>query len=263
VDEVVARSWNELTDALDEGSWDESIGRRRSRFAFRGSGHVAGDVRTSLARLGGRSASLERSLYRNFRKYAQRHDVPRDSLWNWLSLAQHHGLPTRLLDWTFSPLVACHFATEDTARFDEDGAVWCVNYVEAHAHLPDPLRKQLEEEGSDVFTVELLDHVSATLAEFDALADDEPFVAFFEPPSFDDRIVNQWALFAVMSDAEGRIEEWLERRPDVTFRRVVIPARLKWEVRDRLDQAGVTERVLFPGLDGVSRWLTRYYGRRD
>jgi hypothetical protein len=39
----------------------------------------------------------------------------------------------------------------------------------------------------------------------------------------------------------------------------VIPASLKWEVRDELDQANVTERVVFPGLDDLSRWLWRYY----
>ena len=51
---------------------------------------------------------------------------------------------------------------------------------------------------------------------------------------------------------------WLDAHLDL-WRRVVVPASLKWEVRDKLDQANINERVLFPGLDGLSRWLTRHY----
>ena len=93
-----------------------------------------------------------------------------------------------------------------------------------------------------------------------ALADDD-YVLFLEPPSLNERIVNQYALFSLMSRPETRLDDWLESRPQLS-RRLVIPAELKWEVRDKLDQANITERVLFPGLDGLSRWLTRYYAPR-
>ncbi len=267
--EVRAASWDELLKLLYAGSWRPPLGRWRSAFAYRGMAVSDDPLTTSLFRLGHRPAAgaTEQHLLRNFRKYASGEPgmplggpLMGQSIWNWLALAQHHGLPTRLLDWTFSPLVAMHFAVEDPVEFHRDGVIWCVDYVKAHALLPQKLREALRREGSDVFTAELLDSVATNLGELQRLSGDV-FVVFLEPPSLDQRIINQFALMSLMSSTASRLDHWLARHPDL-YQRVIIPAAVKWEIRDKLDQANITERTLFPGLDGLSRWLRRYYSPR-
>jgi len=260
VEELRVSSWAELQEQLFADSWHPDLRRFRSNFAYRGRNDVDEDLRTSLHRLGGNAASVERHLLRNFRKYAGSADVPFDSVWNWLALAQHHGLPTRLLDWTYSPYVALHFATGRPAIYDRDGVVWMVDYVRVQEQAPAALREVLERQEMNVFTAELLDEAVGGLDDLGKHGN-EGYVVFLEPPSLNERIVNQYALFSLMSQAEAQLDEWLESRPELV-RRLVIPAELKWEVRDKLDQANITERVLFPGLDGLSRWLARYYAPR-
>jgi hypothetical protein len=252
------RDFHDLVDVLFEGSWNPSLGRFRSPVAFRGHSRVREGLSSGLLRLAnGRvdEARLEQHLLRNFRKYAYGY-AGADSVWAWLALGQHRGLPTRLLDWTYSPLVALHFATANLARMNEDGEVWTVDFVEANRHLPTRLQRMLDADGSNTATVEMLG-AFRSLAEFDRLAR-RPFVIFLEPPSLDRRIVNQFALFSLMSSPRASFGDWAAAHERLV-RRIVIPAALKWEIRDKLDQANINERVLFPGLDGLSRWLTRYY----
>ena len=244
-------SWQELQQLLFDDMWNDDLGLFRSSHAYRGSADAAAGLTSGLVRFGG-DVELERQLMRAFRKYARQDAVPHDTDWDWLALGQHHGLPTRLLDWTYSPYVALHFATQNQEKYDRDGVVWMVNYVTAHERLPAQLCETLEAEGANVFTTELLAKVAPGLRDLDDVGAE--FVLFVEPPSFDSRIINQYALFSVTSPGDLPLEDWA--------RRVVIPAELKWEVRDKLDQANVTERVLFPGLDGISRWLARYYAPR-
>ncbi|RIV22470.1 FRG domain-containing protein [Fibrisoma montanum] len=254
--ESCVSSWNELMNCLYEESWMADIQRFRSPYAFRGMPDDTYTLTTSLMRLGPGCSQFEGHLLRNFKKYATRDVLEHDSFWHWLAVAQHHGLPTRLMDWTFSPLVALHFVTSDPILFDRDGAVWCINYKKVHQFLPESLTSTLHQEGADVFTVELLNDIQS-LEEFDRLSE-EKFALFFEPPSIDDRIVNQYALFSVVSSPELPLDEWLDSHDDM-YRKIIIPAGLKWEIRDKLDQANINERVLFPGLDGLSSWLRRQY----
>ena len=277
-----AESWTHLMELLYADSWVPGLNRYRSPFAFRGVADASWSLETSLIRLGGPIDLLERHLLRNFRKYAYSHVKERDSLWFWLTFAQHHGLPTRLLDWTYSPYVALHFATDNLRHYDRDGVVWMTDFVELHKFLPSILSGALDLEGSNVFTTEMLTRFEKpeiemslsvlvasvkkkfggtktirTLQDFDRLHEND-FLLFFEPPSIDDRVVNQFALFSVLSNPKLIVDQWLASHKE-HVRRIIIPKELKPEVRDKLDQANITERVLFPGLDGLSRWLRRHY----
>ena len=257
-----AQSWTRLLEQLYEGSWNQDLQRFRSPFAFRGHADSQHGLVNSLTRLAcGHPdvAKLELAMLRNFRKYAVQQTARADSIWHWLSVAQHHGLPTRLVDWTFSPLVALHFATDNPHQYGRDGAVWSVDFVRANRLLPKRLRAILEEDGSDTFTTEMLGDF-ATLRDFDSLSRDG-FLLFLEPPALDARILNQAALFSLMPSPTGSLEDWMTAHPEL-HRRVIVPAELKSEVRDKLDQANITERTLFPGLDGLSRSLERYYTPR-
>jgi hypothetical protein len=248
-------SWDELLRELYANSWRKGIQRHRLTCAFHGLSQSSQSLVTGLMRLGGEYWRVERAMLRAFRKYARHQIEPFESSWDWLAIAQHHGLPTRLLDWTYSPFVALHFAT--AANRNDESVIWTLDYQKSNELLPKPLRRVLEEEDADVFTAEMLDAVVENLDELTRMSA-KPFVLFLEPPSLDSRIANQFALFSLLSDPRTRLDAWLEEHPHLA-RRIVLGPEVKAAARDMLDQANVTERVLFPGLDGLSQYLARYY----
>lgn len=251
---IEVQTWEELYTALYNDDWANGLQRHRSSYVYRGLENAEYNLTTSLNRQG--ESYLEKHLLRNFKKYSQLSHPP-TSEWHWLSLAQHHRLPTRLLDWSYSPLVALHFATADHTKFYNDSVIWAVNYVDAIRPLPDQLSSVIEREESYILSTDMLDQAALTLPELSAMRK-VPFPVFFEPPSLDGRIVNQYALFSMMSNPDVCIDKWLEKS-DVRWFKIRTPSKLLWQVRDRLDQSNLTERVLFPGLGGLATWLRRHY----
>jgi hypothetical protein len=252
-------SWRELDDAIGDRGWTRHPDQVHPATVFRGLSRSSYRNVHSLARLQERFPEMERHLLRSFRKYAHQAS-PGQSVWDWLSLAQHHGLPTRLLDWTYSPLVALHFATVGSPG--EEAVLWEVDCEAAHEDLPDPLRSALDEEGARVFTTQLLDEHAPDLEALDALGSEHPFLLFYEPPSLHARIDTQAAVLSVASAPDLQVEDWLAGH-EGAWRAWRIPPDVKAEARRRLDQANVTERVLLGGLDGLAAWLRRYYAPQD
>ena len=281
-----ADSWATLLELLYESPPDEP--RERSPFIYHGLSNREYRLTTSLCRFVGESGEwdMELQLLRDFNKYATDFDEP-ESVWHLLSIAQHHGLPTRLLDWTRSPLVAAYFATGGSPA--TDGVIWMVDYRRAHDKLPATLQAIRERESTDVFDIDVLADIEFEIEYETGVAapinpvngqrhQSEVFhlrtirealeafdshhegvcVLFFEPPAIDDRIVNQSALFSMLSDPSLPLDEWLERDP-TQYRKVIVPAELKAEIREKLDRANINQRVLFPGLDGLTGWLREYH----
>jgi hypothetical protein len=259
--DIYINNWEELQNELFRDTWDSNLLRYRSPYVYRGLSDKNYSLLTSLIRLGGDYQILEKHLLRNFKKYSGVNALIDSTFWNWVSLAQHYGLPTRLLDWTYSPYIALHFATSNLTRFATDGVIWCLNYTTTKELLPNTLLNALKTEGANVFTTDLLGSVLKNLDELDNHAK-EDFIMFLEPPSLDERIIQQHALFSMMNSNTGLVEDWMENHKDLYFR-IIIPKELKWEIRDKLDQANITERVLFPGLNGLSLWLKRHYSPKN
>ena len=131
------------------------------------------------------------------------------------------------------------------ASYDRDGIVWCIDFAATNRLLPDRLRQLLAEEGADAFTAEMLTRVAATLAEFDALPrpSSSPFSSRRRSTSASSTSSRcSRSPRARSCGSTNGCDAAPGAVPACWF-----PAALKWEVRDKLDQANITERVLYRG----------------
>lgn len=260
---IVIHSLGELVDRVTPSEPDPVTGRRRDTGVYRGSSNAESPLLTSLARLGGidpphTKADLEDHILRNFIRYARPHlGTETTNDWEHLVSAQHHGVPTRLLDWTYSPLVAAFFATRtDLTRSETDRAVWRLDWKSVHDKFGFPGVSLLIKDLDELFGKD--GHFTPwALIRRGAQRD---FACLLEPPSLDQRIVAQAAVFTLCSDKTRSFDDFLDEHGLAdALTKYVVPAREVGRLRDQLDLVGVDERRLFPDLDGVAAAIRRYY----
>lgn len=248
-------TWHEVNEALWRKSFDDQAQKWRTYTAFRGlsedysspAPHRKPNIFTKVQRLGEERGSVprpsgslewkERRIIDIFRMYERLALRSGTTDWDVMLLGQHHGMPTRL-------------------KHEKDGVVWCVRRLETNTVLPDDLKTALESTRTGLFSLEGLARAYPTLEEFDKLSPDS--LLFFEPPSVSPRIVSQYAFFSVMPGVRTHILPWLEAHKEFCWK-VIIPAKLKKEIRERLMVMNVSERTIYPGLDGTCRWLEAWF----
>ena len=266
-----------LNKLLFEPEFKSDTGRNRPLYVYRGISHADYQLVTSLQRCCQKKKDKmeenEEQLLNNFAKYAEmEHPGINQSIWKKMIIGQHHGLPTRLMDWTRSPMIALHFATTegDMDQLDRhDCVVWRLDVEKLNERLPEKYKKYLDFYGSRVFSAEMLENTIETigpnsqLQQYDEDMKGQGRMVILEPPTIDQRIGNQYSFFSVVPSHVESVEEILEGCRKGTVVKYIIDRNLRWQIRDMLDEGNINERLIYPGLDGIAKWLERRYHVRD
>ncbi len=171
---------------------------------------------------------------------------PEDSL-QWMALMQHHGAPTRLLDFTWSPYVAAFFALTHATS---EAAVWALNPIELSGCAPRPTN------GSEHSATSDMDPKIKGNFERYFLKGDRLLVWVGEPDTMNRRLIAQSGTFVVPSRLDVPMEEILSRypQPETKLVKFILPsARLRETGLRELYRMNITYATLFPDLDGLGR----------
>lgn len=253
---VTVNTWGEMQERLSGTSSPYA-----TDWAFRGMPNFDWPLATSLERLevGNLSNQAERSLLASFKRRAHHYlrDLPdgHDNL-EWLALMQHHGAPTRLLDWTRSPYVALFFAFEAAREPDGFCALWAIDLNWCRQRSRDVVEQRVSR---NLNPQESLGNAAVFNQVF--LEATIEFVAPLQPFRMNERLTIQQGLFLCPGSAETPFMhnlKGLDTSQGVlrhSLHKLRVPRTLRAEVLKALARMNIGRATLFPGLDGFAQSL--------
>ena len=248
-DVPVLKSARDLVDR-----WEELVEREPGMYMFRGHGKADWHLVPSVGRMYEQVKDsyegwsvVEAQLVSDFRKYSRQFVGQEPRGWiEWLVMVQHHGLPTRLLDWTTNPLKGLFFAVDDPKHWEEDGRLWA---FDSRGYWDVGPEKEVGSGFAGWVEAVRDEHTSSVEA--------------FYPDHVDARVIAQESCFTkfpfpkefvAIPPLETLVPYGLKKGQLHEFR---VPRGAKVGIRRELGQLGVCFRTLFPDLDGLATSLRR------
>jgi hypothetical protein len=237
---------------------------------YRGCGKISYQLKPSLYRHNNSQniedlIRLEKFLLERFRQRSiPFHSRQIADPWEWLFLMQHYGVPTRLLDWSESPLLALFFAVTCTHHtlgasgkplFSDDAAIWILNPSKWNKHSID-LRS---------FEPSVLTTDDANSNAYKPIADVKTMKSFpiaIYGTHNSQRIVAQRGVFVCFGKDTRPMEIMFEKEkfPSDCLKKITIKKAQLPDLYEAIMRHGITDSVVFPDLDGLAREIKREFG---
>ena len=278
--------FNRLVHHEEASSWDEFIAwcnrlnGLSGNWAFRGQSKAEWPLQPSLDRAT-TVTSVNQRFMANYRRYEENllfrfqqqahryvaHPPEKEDVLSWLALMQHHGVPTRLLDWTKSAYIAAYFAFDAAT---EEAAIWAVDldwldqqcglllYMNGRVEIPSDLTARSQ------YVNELLGLTPyKQRREEKAAAPVPPMIVQVEPSKTDAWMSGQMGFFLCKTDYRKLFDNLLanmikDSRPSAELppiRKLKIGGVLRGLFLKELQRFNISRATLFPDLDGFSRSL--------
>lgn len=220
----------------------------------------------------------ENEMYMHFIKEAKSYiknidDNTNEGYLEWLVYAQHFGVPTRLLDFTHNPLVALYFAC--SKEEEDDGTVWIFNLIN-YRNFHSKLLKNEANVNKNTTRNELIYEIISELK--NGTLNCSKFPIQFIPYYLDERMSTQASSFLLWGQDERPFEDMIEKENYINISsakngvsieyegkseefilKILIPHEKKKTILEELDLLGVNPKSIFPGLDGIGKYIENYY----
>lgn len=283
-------------------NWDDIFklyNRFLMAFVFRGHGSAKWSMASSLERMAKRFHpnrivnavnGYEEDSLKEFKwKYPiyEKNHIPADiEVIEWLSIMQHYGAPTRMVDFSYSLYVAL-FMAMDSLLENEDSAVWCINHLVCrNLFIKD--KKDLQRKCKDKDEMDSCIYEEANSVLLDNLSNQSSReynkgIFLVKPHMANERIARQQGLFAIQSDPNSNFEDNLfsvvsnrvpivkpiqeiidysysshmGRPNDFALIKIVIPKQFRWDIFRSLEQMNISAETMYPGVEGLAKSMNR------